>query len=64
MALTIDWTRCDRHGLCATLLPGQITLDDWGFPLITNPGHEHPNSDQRRAALACPALALRLEPSR
>ena len=21
MALTVDWTRCDGHGLCAALLP-------------------------------------------
>jgi hypothetical protein len=28
----IDWTRCDGHGLCATLLPDDVALDEWGFP--------------------------------
>ncbi len=63
MALTVDWTRCDGHGLCAALLPGRITLDDWGFPLIAEQGYEDPEGDERRAVLACPALALRLERS-
>ena len=63
MALTVDWTRCDGHGLCAALLPGRITLDDWGFPLIAEQGYEDPGGDERRAVLACPALALRLERS-
>jgi ferredoxin len=67
MTLSIDWTRCDGHSLCAALLPGRITLDDWGFPLITDgqdpdPDRD-PDNDERRAVLACPALALRLERS-
>lgn len=57
--IEIDWTRCDGHGLCAALLPEQISLDDWGFPLIDQDGDSTEN-DRRRAALACPALALRL----
>ena len=32
--LEIDWTRCDGHGLCATLLPDDIVLDEWGFPVL------------------------------
>ncbi|GAA2839831.1 ferredoxin [Kribbella solani] len=59
--LEIDWTRCDGHGLCAGLLPEDIAMDEWGFPLLRadeiTPG-ELP--DARRAVLACPALALRL----
>lgn len=57
--LEIDWTRCDGHGLCAELLPGQITRDEWGFPVLA------PRVDDtraaRRAIALCPALALRLE---
>jgi ferredoxin len=59
--LEIDWTRCDGHGLCATLLPDDIVLDEWGFPLLRGreiTAGEVP--DARRAVLACPALALRL----
>ncbi|MGZ5368257.1 ferredoxin [Aeromicrobium sp.] len=59
--LEIDWTRCDGHGLCARLLPEKITLDEWGFPSIDgNPLDRAMVRDARRAALACPALALRV----
>jgi ferredoxin len=57
--LEIDWTRCDGHGLCAELLPGQITRDEWGFPVLApTVGDSHA---ARRAVALCPALALRLE---
>jgi ferredoxin len=60
-ALAIDWTRCDGHGLCAELLPGRITRDEWGFPLITYAGvRRQDEQDVRRAVAVCPALALRL----
>lgn len=60
--LEIDWTRCDRHGLCAQLLPDAIGVDEWGYPLIRQvrfSGDEL--ADARRAVALCPALALRLE---
>ncbi|MEH3032796.1 MAG: ferredoxin [Aeromicrobium erythreum] len=56
---TIDWTRCDGHGLCAQLLPG-TTLDEWSFPVLP-PDGTVTEQDARAAVLACPALALRLE---
>jgi ferredoxin len=59
--LEIDWTRCDGHGLCATLLPDELLLDEWGFPVLR--GREiaaDQMPDARRAVMACPALALRL----
>jgi ferredoxin len=59
--LEIDWTRCDGHGLCGTLLPDEIMLDEWGFPVLR--GREITRGEltnARRAVLACPALALRL----
>ncbi len=60
--LTIDWTRCDGHGLCAALLPAAIGLDDWGYPVIDQGrvAIERPG-DVARAVSVCPALALRLE---
>lgn len=58
--IEIDWTRCDAHGLCARLLPENITLDEWGFPIIDSSLAKEHVRDARRAALACPALALRL----
>ena len=61
MRLDIDWTRCDGHGLCARLLPEQVHLDEWGFPVITTPEVAEPMAQHaRRAVAACPQLALRL----
>ena len=57
-AVSIDWTRCDGHGLCAALLPHQITRDEWGFPILPA---ELPERDARRVIAACPALALHLK---
>ena len=55
---------CDGRGLCAELLPELIRLDDWGYPIIERP--EVPARLlplARRAADACPTLALLLEES-
>jgi ferredoxin len=60
--LTVDWTRCDGHGLCAALLPRRITRDEWGFPVLHNAGVDTADEpDVRRAVAACPALALYLD---
>ena len=56
--LSIDWTRCDGHGLCAALAPGRITRDEWGFPVLRASISE---AHARRLVAACPALALRVE---
>jgi ferredoxin len=53
---------CDAHGLCAELLPELIHLDDWGYPIIDHaivPDRMLPLA--KRAASACPTLALLLE---
>lgn len=57
--LRIDWTRCDGHGLCAALLPGAITRDDWGYPVVGPAIAAAAPNDVRRAVSVCPALALR-----
>ena len=59
--LEIDWTRCDGHGLCAALLPGRISRDEWGFPVIAaRPLGRGEQREVRRAITVCPSLALRL----
>jgi ferredoxin len=65
--LHVDPIGCAGHGICAELFPEWIELDDWGYPIIDKdqiPADliEH----ARRAASACPKLALRIagEPSR
>jgi ferredoxin len=54
--LTVDPIACRGHGLCAELLPEVVDLDEWGYPIL----RAKPVSDAaaRRAATACPALAL------
>ncbi len=59
--LLVDRIACDGRGLCAELLPELIELDDWGYPIVSLPDVP----DQllplaRRAAAACPLLALRI----
>ena len=60
--IDVDWTRYDGHGLCSRMLPEKITLDEWGFPIIDDRDVD-PSLVRaaRGAALACPALALRIE---
>jgi ferredoxin len=61
LRIEVDPIKCEAHGLCAELLPERITLDEWGYPLID--GAPVPASLAglaRRAARACPTLALRL----
>jgi ferredoxin len=61
MRIEVDPITCEAHGLCAELLPERITLDEWGYPLI-DPTPIPPALQDlaRRAADACPTLALRL----
>jgi ferredoxin len=62
MRLILDPIACEAHGLCAELLPEAIAVDDWGYPIIAD--GELPASLERlarRAAKACPTLALRIQ---
>jgi ferredoxin len=48
--------------MCAELLPEMIRLDPWGYPILD--GHPVPDDilgHARRAAAACPTLALLVE---
>lgn len=60
--LRVDPIACDGRGLCAEMLPELITLDDWGFPVISDEVvPSHLASSARETIRACPKLALRLE---
>ena len=53
---------CTGHGLCAELLPERVTLDEWGYPLVSaEPVPPRLHGLARRAVTDCPALALLLE---
>ncbi|MGO9754235.1 MAG: ferredoxin [Solirubrobacteraceae bacterium] len=65
MRLRVNPIMCEAHGMCAELLPELIRRDDWGYPIIDQP--EVPPDLEglaRKAADACPTLALLLERSR
>jgi ferredoxin len=59
--LTVNPIACDAHGVCADLLPELVTLDPWGYPVITaGPVPAGLEEHARRAVASCPTLALRL----
>ena len=59
--LRIDPIACDGRGLCAEVAPELVTLDDWGYPLVTDqPVPRALERTARRAVTDCPALALAL----
>jgi ferredoxin len=59
--LRLDPIACVAHGMCAELLPERIALDEWGYPVIDTRPMDRDLADlARRAADACPTLALRL----
>jgi len=65
LTLRLDPIACDAHGLCAELLPEHIRLDDWGYPIVARePVPPEHAALARRAAAACPTLALVLEARR
>jgi ferredoxin len=63
--LRVDFIACDGRGLCAEALPELISLDDWGFPIVSGrPVPPRLLADARAAVRACPKLALRLDAGR
>lgn len=63
--LRADPIACDGRGLCAEVVPELISLDDWGFPIVS--GEDIPRglwAEATEAIRLCPLLALRLDRSR
>jgi ferredoxin len=59
--LRVNPILCTGHGLCAELLPEQIALDEWGYPMLADqPVPAALRKLARRAVNDCPALALML----
>jgi ferredoxin len=59
--LRVDPIDCRAHGLCQELLPELVSLDEWGYPLLADrPVPPELMAHARRAAAACPTLALHL----
>jgi ferredoxin len=63
--LRVNPIACEAHGMCAELLPERVTLDEWGYPIVDDgPLPASLLDHARRAAEACPTLALLLERGR
>ncbi len=65
--LRVNPIACSGHGVCAELLPELITLDEWGYPVVSDrPVPVRLARQARRTVTDCPALALLLtsEPAR
>ena len=59
VTLRVNPIACTGHGMCAELLPEVITLDRWGYPILASGTIPNPLLNHaRRAAQACPTLAL------
>jgi ferredoxin len=62
MRLRVNPITCAGHGMCAELLPELIRLDPWGYPIVGSAEVPRELADHaRRAAAACPTLALLTE---
>ncbi len=64
LRVRVDPIACTAHGLCAELLPERVRLDDWGYPIVDDrPLPPELVAHAKRAAAACPTLALLLPPA-
>jgi ferredoxin len=61
--LRVNPILCSGFGYCGEIVPELISLDDWGFPIINSEaiGDEGLVHLARKAAAACPQVALLLE---
>ncbi len=54
--LRVDRVACTAHGVCASLLPEQVHLDEWGYPVVVDPSVDPVHG--QTAVTMCPARAL------
>lgn len=61
--LSVDWSRCEGHGLCAHLVPDLVNLDVNGFPVLSDMAvPSWLTRDAQHAVEMCPAMALQATP--
>ena len=54
--LVVDRIACTGHGICASLLPDTVALDEWGYPVVAGSAADAEMTDV--AVRMCPARAL------
>jgi len=61
--LRVNPILCQGYGYCAEIVPELISLDDWGFPIISSKAIDDDNLLHlaHRAVATCPRLALVIE---
>ncbi|MGH9020637.1 MAG: ferredoxin [Acidimicrobiales bacterium] len=63
--LRVDPILCDGFGHCAELAPELVTVDEWGYPVISREATPLSNRAElesaRYAVRGCPRRALRIE---
>lgn len=62
--LTIDWSRCQGHGVCMAAFRERLQADRWGYPQGIPTSGVAVSADEVGAAkvavATCPAAALRM----
>ncbi|SEG88807.1 ferredoxin [Thermomonospora echinospora] len=61
MKVFVDATKCSGYGACAELAPNLFELDEWGYAAVIGDGVPSDEAAARRAAAACPELAITIE---
>ncbi len=56
LELRVDRIACTGHGVCASLLPRHIQVDEWGYPIVRDASVTA--ADGATAIRLCPARAL------
>ncbi|SFB56613.1 Ferredoxin [Amycolatopsis marina] len=60
MHVTIDFDRCEGHGLCALAAPAVFWIDDEGYTQFVAEPPENERDNVTSAVQECPARAVRL----
>jgi len=60
--LQVNQILCDGVGYCSEIVPELISLDDWGYPIVSPDAVDDPSLRRlvARAVAQCPRVALTL----
>lgn len=60
--LRVDPVACEGVGICSHLAPDVVTVDSWGYPIITERDlHGRDLAQAERAVSGCPRRAMFLD---